>query len=170
MGCMDEIHKGINNGPQCRNNYINTHCVGGRKITCLIRQQCDCSSLRRPALPKVQKPQHQVAQQQHCNAVGRACCVAAAKACPHPESGALCLSETRSGIHNGPECKKNYIHSHCEAGHMHVCFEKQHCDCLALPEVRKVVQKRREVPLLGQVNASHNNSQCGAAGRNCCRS
>jgi len=62
--CMDEIHKGISNGPQCKNNYINTHCVAGRKYTCLIRQQCDCSSLRRPALPKVRKPQHQVAQQQ----------------------------------------------------------------------------------------------------------
>jgi len=174
-----EIHRGIHNGPQCANNYINTHCVAGRKYTCLSQQQCDCSSLRRLALPKVQKPQHQPVQQQQqqhtvtdhgsCTAAGRACCVAAARSCPHPESGALCLMETRNGIHNGPECKKNYIHSHCEAGHMHVCFEKEHCNCLALPDIQKVVQKRQEVPLVQQADSSRSNSQCGATGRNCCR-
>jgi hypothetical protein len=52
---------------------------------------------------------------------------------------------------------------------MQVCFEKEHCNCSALPDIQKVVQTRQELPLVQQADSNRSNSQCGVAGRNCCR-
>jgi len=142
--CMDEIHNGISNGLQCRNNYINMHCVAGRKYTCLSQQQCDCSSLRRPSPPKVQKQQQhtfankgmmrQANANRQCNAAGRNCCRKAAKRCPYPNSGEACLSEIHAGVQQGPNCRENYIHSHCMADGMFSCNSQHHCDCFLQEE------------------------------------
>jgi len=179
---MDEIRQGMHNGPQCRNIWVNSHCIAGHKYTCAIQQQCDCSSLPRPALllHTMQSPQQLVTPQQQqqeqasvasgaCTAAGHACCARALRSCPHPTSAAFCLAEARSGVFNGPGCGKNYIHGHCEAGNTAVCFEKEHCNCLALPEIRQVQRRRWSVSSLLQAAANRSSSRCTAAGRSCCR-
>jgi len=193
VACMDEIHQGIHNGPQCKNNYLHSHCMVGHAHTCLLQQQCDCSSLQLVEHKKATVQRRQEAEPQMedtCSPAGFACCGAASSFCPYPESDSTCLAEIHDGIQNGPECRKNYIQNHCKAGHAHSCLVREQCNCLSLPQppgTRKAMQGPREMPKPQppQITSSNNSNiskgnssiddssnssskNCTDAGHQCC--
>jgi len=44
VACQAELGKNMQNGPECRKNYIHNHCLHGHILDCAVKENCDCPS------------------------------------------------------------------------------------------------------------------------------